>query len=113
MHRVVAVHPDADVLDLMASALDEKYPDLILVPVRNAAHAADQCRAQNEMGEPFRLIVSFYSIAPDFRTPRNEGENRGLNFLESLQEIGHGDVPKILIAPSVTNELFSRMDHVP
>ena len=37
MHRVLAVHPDADVLDLMAGALDEKYPDLILVPVRNAA----------------------------------------------------------------------------
>ena len=42
MHRVLAVHPDADVLDLMASTLDENYPDLILVPVRNAAHAADQ-----------------------------------------------------------------------
>ncbi len=113
MHRVLAVHPDADVLDLMAGVLDEKYPDLILVPVRNAAHAADQCRAQNELEEPFRLIVVFYSIAQDFRTPRNERENRGLDFLESLAQLGHADVPKILIAPSVTNELLSRMDHVP
>jgi hypothetical protein len=107
MRKALAVYPDADMLDLMASALKEKFPDLMTEMVRSAAAATDQCRAQ--MDDPFRVIIANYSIAPDFRTPRNESENKGMEFLESLEGLGHGDVPKILIAPTASNSLLSRL----
>src|SRR5712671_980507 len=103
MRKALAVHPDADMLDLMASALKDKFPDLITERVRSAADATDQCRAQ--MGDPFGVVIANYSIAPDFRTPRNEAEKKGMEFLESLETVGHGDVPTILIAPTASNSL--------
>ena len=107
MRKALAVHFDADMLDLMASALKEKFPDLITERVRNAADAMDQCRAQT--GDPFRVVIAYDSIAPDFRTPRNESEDKGMEFLESLERVGHGDVPKILIAPTAGNSLLLRV----
>lgn len=111
MRKVLAVHPDADMLDLMAGALRDRFPGVIVESVRNALAAGDQCRAQN--GDPFSAVIANYSIAPDFRTRRNDAENRGLEFLESLREVGHGDVAKILIAPAASNSLLSRVDHLP
>ncbi len=97
-------------LDSMAVALRDRFPDVIMEGVRNALAAADQCRAQ--MGDPFRAVVANYSIAPDFRTRRNDAENRGMEFLESLAALGHGDTPKILISPVLTTDLFRRVERL-
>src|ERR1035441_5486915 len=108
MRKVLAVHPDADMLDLMAGALRDRFPDVMMEGVRNALAATDQCRAQ--MRDPFRVVISNYSIAPDFKTRRNEADDKGIEFLESLEGLGHGEVPKILIAPTATNVFIARLD---
>ena len=111
MRKVLMVHPDADMLDMMAGALRDRFPDVIVESVRNALAAADQCRAQ--VNDPFRAVVANYSIAPDFRTPRNDTENRGMEFLESLKGLGHAAVPKFLISPTASKNLLSWAAHLP
>jgi hypothetical protein len=111
MRKVLAVHHDADMLDLMADVLQERFPDVILECVRNARAAATQCRAQ--MGDPFRAVVANRSIAADSRTGRNDAEHKGLEFLESLEEFGHADVQKILISSMASNNLVSRVNSLP
>ena len=111
MRRVLAVHPDADLLDLMAAAIQERLPDLIVECVRNAAAAEQQCRAQRE--DPFHLVIANYSIAPDYKTPRKESEYRGLDLLKSLEALGHGAAATILIASAWSNDLQTRVNGLP
>jgi hypothetical protein len=110
MRKILAVHPDADMLDLMNTAVQDKFPDLITVGVRNLARAKDQCRA--EADDPFCLVIANNSIAADAKTPRNDNENKGIELLESLASVGHGNVPTILIAPSVTNALLASVQQL-
>jgi hypothetical protein len=110
MKKILIVHPDADMLDLMDTAIRDKFPDLNTVGVRNLARAKDQCRA--EACDPFSLVIVNSSIAVDTKTPRNDAENQGIELLQSLPSVGHADVPTILIAPSVTNELLASVQQL-
>src|SRR5215472_10047000 len=111
MRKILAVHPDADMLDLMGSAIGDKFPDLVTVKERNLASAREQCRAENG-DDRFCLIIANNSIAADTRTPRNDNENKGVELLESLPSLGHQDVPTILMAPSVTNALLATVQQL-
>ena len=111
MRKVLAVHPDADMLDLMAGAIRDRFPDVMVDIARNAVMASDQCRAQ--AGDPFRAVIANHSIASDFKTRPNDSEDRGMEFLESLGGLGHADAPKILIATLATNSLLSRVENLP
>ena len=42
MRKVLAVHPDADMLDLMAGAIRERFPDVMVEIARNAVMATDR-----------------------------------------------------------------------
>jgi hypothetical protein len=88
--------------------LKENFSDVITTPVRYLSAAADQCRAQ--LDDPFRLIIVNHSIAKDFRSPLIDAENLGINFLESLKNIGHAHVPTILTAPSVDSTLYAAVE---
>ena len=106
MRKIMAVHPDMDMLDEMDDLLTERFPrDVIMDKVRNEAEA--RIRWQ-EAESAYQAIIVNHSIAPDVRTARNEAEDRGLTFLESFEALGLGDIPKILIAPAATVKILSR-----
>jgi hypothetical protein len=110
MRRLLAVHPDLDMLELMDRALSERLTDVVLEGVRNVAAATRLCRAQ--MDDPFHVVIVNYNVAADLKTQLNDGDNSGIQFLESLGNFGHGDAPKILIAPTATNSLVTRLQEV-
>src|SRR5690242_6265540 len=108
MRNIIAVHPDIDMLDEMARLLTEKFPgDVVTEKVRNETDAILHCEAQKS--DPYSVVIPNQSIARTFGTSPNDNEDRGLVFLESLDQRGHGDIPKIVVAPTGSNKLFSRI----
>src|SRR5690349_2044165 len=103
MPRVLVVHPDALVLQLISESVGEISGDAVVRFYANVEEALEQLA---ETAKPFDLVIANISLPRKKEDPRNEINQNGLDLLRKLPEVRHANTPSILVVPERTAKMF-------